>query len=537
MSRPLLLFLSLLALGLGAAAEFADYFYLPPSAKSSAGDTAERYPLPRDMALRLLGQERPVRTLNTFAGKNAELCAKPAGVGAFRVAEGEAVAWDAAALFGPALTEGNRNWFTAEAGSAGALALRLRVDVSGFGPDDALYCMDIDAGRTHGPYTVRDASEAGLWLPTTVGDRVVLALSSPGAVPPPLHVEAVSHFFAFYSEKAADGEPCPIPADCETGSAAFHVSTSAGLIIVPQGLGQVQCTGTLLNRAGAPTLDPLFITARHCFDSGSVRARDVDVFWDYRTGGCDPALPRPALADLPRSAGRELLAHSARLDGQFLRLDGAPVGAFGRAWAGWDTAEPGLGAAVQGFHCPAGTPLKTCRGVVLEVNREECLTVLCTTKYERQTRVRWNEGITEGGSSGSGLFMADGAFRLTGMLSNGTVHICGRPAFNLDNYASFRDFFPVIACHLVDGAPCAPGDSASRCFLGRMLGRSGAAESLRYFRDTVLMPLPVGKKVVAAYYAASPAIERAAEASPAFRALSAVCAAGALLLPPPPGGE
>lgn len=534
MKRPLTVSVLLLVLGLGAAAEFADYVYLPPSAKSSADGMAERYPLPREMALRLLGQERPVRTLNTFAGKNAELRAKSAGAGAFRVAEGEAVAWAAAALFGPGRVEGNRNWFTAEAASAGALALRLRVDVSGFGPDDALYCMDLEAGRTHGPYTVRDASEAGLWLPTVAGDRMVLALSSPGAVPPPLHVEALSHFFAFYAEKAGGEEFCPIPADCETDSAAFQVSTSAGLIIVPQGLGQVQCTGTLLNRAGAPTFEPLFITARHCFDGGSVRARDVDVFWDYRTGGCDPALPRPALADLPRSMGRELLAHSSRLDGQFLRLDGAPVGAFGRAWAGWDTAEPGLGAAVQGFHCPAGTPLKTCRGVVLEVNREECLNVLCTTKYERQTRVRWNEGITEGGSSGSGLFMADGAFRLTGMLSNGTVHICGRPAFNLDNYASFRDFFPVIACHLVDGTSCAPGDKESWCFLGKMLGSAGpAAGSLRYFRDTVLMPLPIGKKVVAAYYAASPAFERAAEASPAFRAVSAVCAAGAALLPPP----
>jgi hypothetical protein len=279
------------------------------------------------------------------------------------------------------------------------------------------------------------------------------------------------------------------------------------MLIVPKGLGHVQCSGTLLNRAGTPTFDPLLITAHHCF-SGRVDPEDVEVVWDYRKELCDP---NPVTLDfdaLPRSRGAEMLAGSKRLDGQFLRLDQAPVGAYGRAWSGWDTRAPLVGDAVQGFHLPAGTSMKTCRGAVIEVEQTECMDALCLTRYELQTTVRWAEGITEGGSSGSGMFYRDLNYRLGGMLSNGTIHTCGKPANNRDDFASFREFYPLIACHLSDGAECAPQEK-SGCLVSKSFGtESSVTKALRGFRDQWLGATAWGRALSRAYYKVSPPLTR-----------------------------
>lgn len=492
-----------------AFAEHADHVYLPPAKADLDLLEAHRYPLPQAMVQDLLAPARPVRVVTAFQGKNAALKAAAVEKGAFQVAEGVALGVDAHELFGPGRPDGGTTRFVAGIASAGALAVRLRVDVGGFGPGQALYVTNAAGGRVHGPYTAADADVHGLWLPTLSGEEAVLVLESPDGALPPLHVEAVSHFFTFFTEKAEKADPCPIPADCETDPAAWQISTGEGLLIIATGLGQAQCSGTLLNRAGTPDLKPLFITAHHCFEGAFIRPKGVDVFWDYRTGACDPDGAKPKVDELPRSGCEAFLADTGTHDGKLLLLDGAPVGAYGRAWAGWDSADPAAGDEVRGFHYPAGTPLKTCRGVVLDPSHDECTDPLCTTEYSGQVRVNWLEGITEAGSSGSALLNSSNQFRLTGMLSNGNVHTCGRPERNFDNYGSFARFFPYIACHLVEGAECQPSDEASGCFLSRIFGRSStAAARLRAFRDKILADSPGGRKAVDAYYAASPGLVR-----------------------------
>lgn len=492
-----------------AFAEHADHVYLPPAKADLDLLEARRFPLPQAMVQNLLAPARPVRVVTAFQGKNAALKAASAEKGAFQVAEGVALGVDAHELFGPGRPDGETTRFVAGIRSAGALAVRLRVDVGGFGPGQALYVTNAAGGRVHGPYTAADADVYGLWLPTLAGEEAVLVLESADGALPPLHVEAVSHFFTFFTEKAEKADPCPIPADCETDPAAWQISTGEGLLIIATGLGQAQCSGTLLNRAGTPDLKPLFITAHHCFEGAFIRPKGVDVFWDYRTGACDPDGATPEVDELPRSGCEAFLADTGTYDGKLLLLDGAPVGAYGRAWAGWDSADPAAGDEVRGFHYPAGTPLKTCRGVVLDPSHDECTDPLCATEYSGQVRVNWLGGITEAGSSGSALLNSSNQFRLTGMLSNGNVHTCGRPERNFDNYGSFARFFPYIACHLVEGAECQPSDEASGCFLSRIFGRSSAAAArLRAFRDKILAGSPGGRKAVDAYYAASPGLVR-----------------------------
>ena len=492
-----------------ARAQSADYVFVPPRVKAAQELDAARYPLPHAKAMRLLAAPMPERVYTFFAGQTDALKAKAPASPALEVAAGRQIDLDAAALFGEPLRENGVCRWLARVTSRGALALRLRVDLTGFAPGQSLWLIGAGGGRTFGPFTGAQARDRGAWLPTTLGESVTLVLESPDATLPPLRIEALSHFYRLFGEiPAKAATPCPEPADCEGVEGARQVSTSVGMLIVPQGLGHVQCSGTLLNGAGRPTFDPLLITAHHCFDDGDVKAEDVEVLWDYRTGLCDPAAAAPDLDTLPRSKGTALLAENKRLDGQFLRLDRAPVGQYGRAWSGWDARLPVVGDAVQGFHLPAGTPMKTSRGAVIQVEQTECLELLCVTRYEMQTTVRWAEGISEGGSSGSGMFYRDLNYRLGGMLSNGTIHTCGKPENNRDDFASFREFYPFIACYLVDSADCAKQEE-SGCLISRLFGaKSATTTALRSFRDQWLGATPWGRALSRAYYRVSPPLAR-----------------------------
>ena len=487
-----------------AWAQSADYVFVPPSAKATGTLDAARYPLPHAEARRLLALPMPERAYTFFAGQTDVLKAQEPESPALEVAEGRQIDLDAAALFGAPVRENSGYRWLARVSSHDALALRLRADLSGFAAGQSLYLIGAEGGRSFGPFTRAQARDRGVWLPTTLGGSVTLVLESPDTVLPPLRIEAVSHFYRLFSEDSEkDAALCPEPAACEGLEAARQVSTSVGMLIVPKGLGQVQCSGTLLNRAGAPTFDPLLITAHHCF-SGNVHPEDVEVIWDYRKDVCTLDPVTMDFDTMPRSRGSEMLAKSTRLDGQFLRLDQAPVGVYGRAWSGWDARTPAVGDLVQGFHLPAGTSMKTCRGAVIEIEQTECLDALCATRYEMQTTVRWNEGITEGGSSGSGMFYRDLNWRLGGMLSNGTIHTCGKPANNRDDFASFKEFYPLIACYLSEGAECAPQEK-SGCLISRLFGaKSATTGALREFRDQWLGATPWGRALSRAYYKLSP---------------------------------
>ena len=492
-----------------AWAQSADYAFVPPTVKSAGEADLVRFPLPQAEARRLLALPMPERAYSSFAGQTDALKAKAAAGPALEVAAGQQIDLDAAVLFGePLLEDGKCRWL-ARVASRGALALRLRADLSGFAPGQSLYLIGADGGRTFGPFTCAQARDWGTWLPTVLGESVILLLESPDATLPPVRIEALSHFYRLFDDAPVkDALPCPEPADCEPAQAAREVSTAVAMLIVPQGTGQVQCSGTLLNRAGTPTYDPLMVTAHHCFSGIGLHVEDVEAFWDYRTGSCDTTAKAPPFNTLLRSKGSEMLAVSKRLDGQFLRLDHVPVGQYGRAWAGWDARTPVVGDQVQGFHLPAGTTMKTNYGTVTGVEQTECVDLLCSNRYEMQTIVRWDEGITEGGSSGSGMFYRNLNWRLGGMLSNGTIHTCGKPENNRDDFASFREFYPLIACHLSEGAVCVPREK-SGCLLSRLFGaKSAVTEALRGFRDQGLGATPWGRALSRAYYKVSPPLAR-----------------------------
>jgi len=447
MQRLILTLLAVLLVS-GASADFADYVYVAPGVTKTAPEATKEALL--DSAVSSwLEREFPVLTYGTFAGQREVLKAYAAKEGPQQVAEGFGIQVDADELVGEAFTEDGYTVTLGGVRSVDAEAIRLRADLIGFDDTDELWVIDPTVSRAFGPFTADDAEADGTWLPTVMGDTVVLILRSTDGAIPPLQVELGAHFFADPASPKYD--VCPIPAVCESNTTVQEVSSGIGRIVLPAGSGgQYLCTGALVNNPTTSALEPLFLMANHCVDGIGLDASGVEVYWDYRSTACaaNTTGTVPSLATVPRSTGAFVLAEDSTVDGELIELRGdIPVGEYGRAWLGWDTRTPIVDDALMGIHHPQGKDMKLAAGHVTHVDQSYTASRI----YQHVTRVIWDEGITEGGSSGSPLLYRNLNCRILGMLSGGGVHNCATPETNYDYYASFRHFYGTYGGFFQDG--------------------------------------------------------------------------------------
>jgi hypothetical protein len=421
-------------LGCPSFAEFADYRFIE-------SDAASPGLLINSITSVLNFVEANTHRTATYAGQTATLKQSTTGT-AFRVGVGAPLGWNSAYLFdGSEKSNGQYQW-QAIITSIDAAALRLQIDLSALQPGEEVWIGDISGNRTFGPYTVWDAEDGGRWLPTTMGDNCVLVLTSPHPTLPELTLVALSHI---YEDLLSKQLPCPIQADCIADPSLQEISTGIGRMTVTDSTGETAlCTGALLNNADTEEVEPWFFTADHCFQgfAGTVSPSGIEVVWDFRAAGCDgPEPDETAFASLPRSTGAAILASDASLDAALVELEDVPVGALGRAYLGWDTRAPEFNEGAIGLHHPEGDSMKQNIGTIDAIDVD-------TSLGQNQNTISWSEGITEGGSSGSPALYDDGTFRVFGVLSNGNLQFCDSTNPRLDQYASFRDFFPAIRPYL-----------------------------------------------------------------------------------------
>lgn len=516
---------------------FADYYYVapPPPETVKAAQSSQRYALPEHTVQQYLAESMPSLVLEEFAEGDAVTKALVNDAPAHQAAFGVDVGLDQDGLFGlPVVQADGAHVFLASIVSVDAYATRLRVDLSAFGAGDSLYVLDAEGRAAYGPYTGKDAAAKDAWLPTILGDTVVLALQTPQPTCPAFRLESVSHFFkSIFGSGGGDILSCNIPISAETNPDAAAVASGMGILIIPFDSGQAFCSGALINTSSPASLppEPYLFSAWHCFGEG-VNYAGMEVFWDYRSESDDPNA-------LPRNLGAELIAYNETLDAALVKLSGpVSVGPFGRAWVGWDTLRPDTGRLVQTMHYPRAFSMKTSRGSVTQASYQVCFDMGCTSSYEEQIEVLWSDGVTEQGSSGSPLLNRDERYRIIGSLSNGPSHSCTNPENNYDHYSSFSLFFPQVKCYLVPGQEC--GEPYERnggggCIISRLFGlQSGTLTNLRQFRDGVLAKSALGRQLIEDYYGLNSELEQWFEkdwcAKTAFRgALFAGSAVGAMV--------
>ncbi len=165
------------------------------------------------------------------------------------------------------------------------------------------------------------------------------------------------------------------------------------------------CTGTLVSNLSA-NHDPLFLTANHCI--GTQQEAETAVFWfNYYNSSCNPTnpdaqrmavyVPYATLLDTYADGDASLL----RIDGS-LRIDLTSYFLAGVLFNG----NIMIGGSVFGYSHPLGNPLIYHAGVIENICESDFLIprpVRCDGSGN-SFLVRWDDGGTHGGSSGSCLF-------------------------------------------------------------------------------------------------------------------------------------
>ncbi|HEY0978171.1 MAG TPA: trypsin-like peptidase domain-containing protein [Flavobacteriales bacterium] len=262
------------------------------------------------------------------------------------------------------------------------------------------------SGETLGAFTAQSNpghTELGVGL--LPGDRITVEYDEPAAVAGQgrLRIGQVTQGYrdSFAARKGFNESlGCNNNVICPEGDPWNAQIRSVARIVVN---GGDWCTGQLINNCSNDGT-PYFLTANHCV-SGSVSNWVFAFNWESSTCATNTNTPMNQTV-----SGATLLENSGGSDVALLRLNSTPPSGYNVYYSGWDAS----GAAPLdqvGIHHPSGDQKK------ISFNGE---TSASTNYGGAQTWQvdAWDDGTTEGGSSGSGLWDQNG--RLVGQLFGGT---------------------------------------------------------------------------------------------------------------------
>ncbi len=356
--------------------------------------------------------------------------------------------------------------YTLSVRSPGAIGIRLHFTDFNVGQGSVLVYSDtvLDGLIVRGPFTGTGPEQDGdFWTAYVPGDTAYIEVTGTDApqfdVPDLIHFDQHPGGLTASPADAADPEGllgCHVDANCfATDTFGRDASGQMNFMV---GTGNFLCSGTALNDFDGATAVPHFLTAFHCL-STQTSVNTLEVVWDWTTNACNGTLP--SYASLPRSNGGQLLNTNSTNSGNdmtFIRLNG---NAF-TALAGFTTG--GLPVTFVGYHHPSGSFR---RGTQMhsELNAGPC-TNRPTNMYHY---LEMDNGITEGGSSGSAIF--DGGDRVMGQLfgicfpTNITPGCTNREQYS-SLYGRFNITFPIIERWLRIGGTI----NVNRLFVGVELG-------------------------------------------------------------------
>jgi hypothetical protein len=330
--------------------------------------------------------------------------------------------------------------------SPAASAVRVRFSNFALPVGDELHVYGLSPdSHVSGPYTGNGPFNNGtFWAGTIEGDTLVIEHYIKGREKS-FEISEVAHIYNSVESEVVSPNSV---ASCEVDASCFEVSenNSVGRItFVRPGTSTLHlCTGTLLDNTNHDSI-PYFLTAAHCISS-EAEANTAEIYWFYQTDSCNSNKLR---SDIFHSdGGATLLATLFRSDSALLRIQGViPNGLF---FSRWDNSPVSLSTRVFGLHHPGnGRPgtftsalesyLRRSEGRISDLNTLGCLTGSQSTYLN----VNWTSGLTEDGSSGSGLwYTQNGLNYLIGNLSCGGGE--ANCDFNNSRYGKFSDFYAFV---------------------------------------------------------------------------------------------
>ncbi|MGA9828501.1 MAG: hypothetical protein WBQ57_09235, partial [Rhodanobacteraceae bacterium] len=329
------------------------------------------------------------------------------------------------------LVDGSLLW-RIQVRARGATDLHLGFDRFELPDGATLYAIGAD-GYYQGPYTSADATAEGFWIPMLPGDSATVELRIPATTtltPDSVELSDVGAGFrdlfhpgnaTLFTGPGTSGAcninvVCPLgqPYGNEIRAVAYYEFQSTDPDTGEP--GTYICSGTLVSDV-PHDLANYFLTAAHCVSSSS-EASSMRVYWNYRSSQCATTVGY-TLAD--NQSGTRLRASDADVDFSLVELNEDPNPDWHVYYAGWDASNMTPTGTIS-IHHPNGDVAKITAGP------RPTTTPNCVDSGAPNTHWQtgpYTQGTTEGGSSGSGLFVpaATGANArlLIGTLTGGTA--------------------------------------------------------------------------------------------------------------------
>jgi lysyl endopeptidase len=320
--------------------------------------------------------------------------------------------------------------------SSGAKAMRMALSVSAIAEGIEIRFFGIEAPeRVFGPYTARELLRDGsqiekskegnvphrepFWSPVIEGETIGMEIFIPAGqrqdqlsftIPQIAHLwQSVVKSGNKNLNSIGNSEPCEVDIACNTEGWG-PIADSVVKYVYTYNFGTHVCTGTLLADNDADTSIPYLLTANHCV-SLQEQADNINTYWFFQKSACGGPNPT-SVTQL--TGGAILLSHGTAADHSFLQLkENPPAGA---TYSGWYSGTVSNGSSIAGIHHPAGDLKKISLG---SFNGYSEYTGIVDGLGDH-SRVTWSSGVTEAGSSGSGIWIQDGISRyLIGTLHGG----------------------------------------------------------------------------------------------------------------------
>lgn len=247
------------------------------------------------------------------------------------------------------------------------------------------------------------------------GDEIVIEYDVPtgNTLRGAFIIESVSHA---YEDVFADPGVCNVDVQCAEGVYWQNEKRAVVRLAVHSEGGTRLCTGTLLNNTSGDGR-PYILTAQHCVVDQYEAERTVATF-NHETIACGQ---QQGLASLDLE-GASYVASLYEHDFSLIELNNHPPVAFRPYYAGWDISDQYLNY-VACIHHPEGSTKKISvfKGTVVPRDFNDGTP---RAKNGFWNITKWDDGVTEGGSSGAPLFNRD--HKVMGTLTGGSSE-CGSP--------------------------------------------------------------------------------------------------------------
>jgi lysyl endopeptidase len=306
--------------------------------------------------------------------------------------------------------------------SPGALWMVLGFDSYRLQDGGRLWIYDEEKRTILGPYTVADVRDHGeLWTPPIEGDAVTVELLWPKArrgETPALHLGTVSHGYkpfgsiglSRYEKALGDSGACNIDVNCPLGN--DWQDEKRGVVILLSG-GTGFCTGSMINNTGntGATCTPYVLTAAHCTAGPS-----TTFGFNFERSGCGSGNPGPPTTFTV--TGATVRGNFASSDFTLLQMSSLPPQSFNFYFNGWNR-DPSPTTSTWVIHHPSADAKKISRDGDPPINGSNWGTNHWRIDDSSADPAHrgYEEGTTEGGSSGSPLFNPAG--QIIGQLHGG----------------------------------------------------------------------------------------------------------------------